>query len=336
MAAKPKVMVLGTGGTISYVTDDRLHLATYSDHGTTVGVAELLERIPEAGQLARVESEDFFREGYLQGYLGPGEWPALARRCTELLRTDPDLAGIAITHGSAFVEETAYFLHLTVKSDKPVVLTASLRPSTGLSTDADSNLLDAIRIAAAPQAVGRGVLLVLNNEIHSARDVIKRSAFRLEAFGPGELGFLGYSDSDGQVVFYRSVERAHTTRTPFDLVGVEQLPRVEILFVYPGVDARMVDAVVQTGPAGLVIATGGGGSMPPDFRGALARAVRDGIPVVLSSRTGNGRLLERPAFQELGFIVGDNLAAQKARILLMVGLSVTKDRDELQDYFRTY
>ncbi|MBI4507183.1 MAG: asparaginase, partial [Chloroflexi bacterium] len=242
--ALPKVHVLGTGGTIAHVTADRLDFVFYSELGSTIGIEETLDRVPEVRRIARVEAEQFFRES-ARNYLGPHEWPRLARRCTELLEGDPELAGIAVTHGSAFMEETAYFLNLTVKSAKPVALTASQRPLSSISTDADVNLVDAIRVAAAPQARGRGVLVVMNNEIHAAREATKGTTFRVEAFHPKELGFLGYADSDGEVVFYRGVERRHTTQTEFDASEIGELPRVDILYVYAGADGALVEPAVQ-------------------------------------------------------------------------------------------
>lgn len=331
----PKVRVLGTGGTIAHVAQDRLDFVFYSAHGSTIGIEEALGRIPEIERVARVEAEQFFRES-VRGYLGPGEWPRLARRCNELLATDAELAGIAITHGSAFVEETAYFLNLTVKSAKPVVLTASQRPLSSLSSDAEINLLDAIRVAAAPQARGRGVLVVLNNEIHAAREATKSNTFRVDTFHPKELGFLGYADADGEVVFYRSVERRHTTQTEFGVSGVDELPRVDILYVYAGVDGALVDAAVEHGASGLVVAGSGAGSMPPAILEAALRAARHGVPVVVSTRAGNGRVVERGWSSGREFVVADNLTPQKARVLLMLALLTTRDRERIQQMFWTY
>ena len=249
---------------------------------------------------------------------------------------NPELAGIAMTHGSALVEETAYFLNLTVKSERPVVLTAALRPSSGLSTDGDVNLLDAIRVAASPEARGKGTLTVLNSEIQAARDVTKSNTYRLEAFHPRELGYLGYADSDGQVVFYRAPTRRHTLRSEFDVSSVERLPRVDIVYVYGGADGAMVEAMVERGVDGLVMATMGGGAMPPAMRQAVAEAVRRGVAVVLSSRVGNGRVVPTEGKRREGVVVGDNLTPQKARILLMLGLTVTRDQGRLQEMFDTY
>ena len=239
-----------------------------------------------------MEGEDITSVGSTS--IGPREWLMLAQRANRLMGEDPGLSGIVVTHGTATLEETAYFLHLTVKSSRPVVVTGAMRPPTSLGTDADLNLLDAIRVAACPEAQGKGVLTVLNNEIHSARDVSKANTFRVETFRPNELGFLGYADSDGQVVFYRSPTRSHTTSTPFDVATLDTLPRVDIVYAYGGADGLLVDAAREHRPGGLVLAGFGGGTFPPAFQEAGARAVEDGIPVVLASRATAGRVVMTP------------------------------------------
>ena len=200
----------------------------YARHGKQIPIKEVLDRVPEACGIAEVRTEQMYKEDYVNTAIGSQEWPVLAQRCNELFYEEPELAGIVITHGSAAMEETAYFLNLSVKSDKPVVLTASIRPVTALSTDVDINLLDAIRIAASPKSRKKGVLCVLNNEISAAREVRKCNTFRIESFAPNDLGFLGYVDSDGEVVFYRTVTRQHTFQTEFDVSSIHDLPRVEI------------------------------------------------------------------------------------------------------------
>ena len=246
---------------------------------------------------------------------------------------DDDVAGVVMTHGTATLEETAYFLHLTVKSPKPLVITGSMRPASALGTDADINLLDAIRIAACPDAVGKGVLTVLNNQIHSARDVSKSNTFRVSTFRPNELGFLGYADSDGEVVFYRSPTRGHTTSTPFDVAGLQDLPRVDIVYSYVDADELLVEAVRRHGSGGLTLAGLGAGLSPLAVLEAGARAVSDGMPVVLASRATASRVVMTPAMERWGFIVCDNLLPQKARILLKLALTVTRDRREIQRMF---
>ena len=333
-AAKPQVHVIGTGGSIAGIGPDRLDYILYSEIGDHLTIEQSLERVPEIRDIASVTSEDLVSVGSTA--IGPAEWLALANRINGMLRDNGNLSGIAVTHGTATLEETSYFLHLTVKSDKPVVVTGAMRPPTAISTDADLNLLDAVRIAATAHAGGMGVLTVLNNEIHSARDVSKSSTFRVETFRPNELGFLGYADSDGQVVFYRSPLRKHTTATPFDVAGRDSLPRVEIVYAYAGADGALLDAARQLRPDGLVIVGFGGGTFPPDFLAAAGRALDDGIPVVLASRSTAGRVVNTPRKEQQGFIVCDNLLPQKARILLMLALTISNDRQSLQQAFLEY
>ena len=312
----------------------RLDYILYPELGKHISIEESLARVPEVNEIAQVQAENLISVGSTA--VGPPEWLAMANRINGIFREDAEATGVAMTHGTATLEETAYFLHLTVKSDKPMVITGAMRPPTALSTDADINLLDAVRIAASPHAGGMGVLTVLNNEIHSARDVVKTSTFRVQTFRPNDLGFLGYADSEGEVLFYRAPTRKHTTRTEFDVSGRDSLPRVDIVYAYAGSDGMLIDAVRRNGSDGLVVAGFGGGTYPPVFIEAAAEAVKDGIPVVLASRSTTGRVIMTPQKQDAGFIVSDNLLPQKARILLMLGLSVTKDRDELQRMFRDY
>ena len=195
MAPRPKVRVLGTGGTIAGVGPDRLDNFLYVEVGRLLTIEESLARIPEANEIAEVHGEDFL--SVASTTIGSQQWLQMARRINQVMMED-DVAGVVMTHGTATLEETAYFLHLTIRSPKPLVVTGSMRPASALGTDADINLLDAIRIAACPDAVGQGVLTVLNNQIHSARDVSKSNTFRVETFRPNELGFFGYADSDGE------------------------------------------------------------------------------------------------------------------------------------------
>ncbi len=328
---RPRVTVIATGGSIAGIGPHRLDYILYPELGKRLTVQESLARIPEARDIAEVQGEDLISVGSTA--IGPQEWLRLSQRINHVLQEDAGSAGVVVTHGTATLEETAYFLHLTVKSSKPVVVTGAMRPPTALGTDADINLMDAIRIAACPDAAGKGVLSVLNNEIQSAREVTKANTFRVETFRPNELGFLGYADSDGEVVFYRTPTRKHTTATPFDVARLGALPRVDIVYAYAGADGLLIDAVRQNWSDGLVLAGFGGGSYPPAVLETGAAAVRDGIPVVLASRATAGRVVMTPQKDELGFIVCDNLLPQKARILLMLALTITHDREEIQRMF---
>jgi L-asparaginase len=328
---KPVVRVIGTGGSIAGVGPDRLDYMLYSELGEHLTIQQSLDRVPEINGVAHVRSEDMLSVGSTA--IGPPEWLQLGQRVNQIFEEEGDVTGVAITHGTATLEETAYFLHLTVKSSKPVVVTGAMRPPTAISTDADLNLLDAVRIASLPEAGGRGVLTVLNNEIQCARDVTKANTYRVETFRPNELGFLGYADSDGEVVFYRNPTRKHTIATPFDVSELGSLPRVDIVYSYAGSDGLLVDAVRRNRSDGLVLAGFGGGTFPPAVQEAGAAAVRDGIPVVMATRATAGRVVMTPQKEDLGFIVCDNLLPQKARILLMMALTVTQDRKEIQRMF---
>ena len=328
---RPKVHIVATGGSISGLGPHRLDYLLYPELGRRLPIEAMLERIPEADDIAEVQAENLITVG--SPAVGPPEWLQLAQRINQLFQADPDLAGIVVTHGTATLEETAYFLHLTVKSDRPVVITGAMRPPTAVGTDADLNLLDAIRLAACPDAGGRGVLTVLNNEIQSAREVMKSNTLRVETFISPHFGFLGYVDSDGQPVFYRAVTRAHTTATPFDLSHHAALPRVEIVYAYGGADGTVVQAVHQLGIDGLVVVGFGSGSLPAMFLDACTAVVRDGIPVVLASRAISGRVIMTPGKEERGFIVADDLQPQKARILLMLALMNRQNRQAIQELF---
>ena len=330
----PKVSVLGTGGSIAGIGPHRLDYILYPEVGGHLTIAESLDRIAEVNDVADIRSEDFISVGSTA--VGPNEWLGMARRINEIFADDPDVAGVVVTHGTATLEETAYFLHLAIKHTRPVVITGAMRPPTAVGTDADINLLDAVRIGASPDAADKGVLTVLNNEIQSAREVTKTNSFRVETFKPNELGFLGYVDSDGEVVFCRTPTRKHTTATPFDVAGLKTLPRVDIVYSYAGDDGYLVDAVRNHGSDGMVLAGFGGGSYPPAVLEAAARAVGEGIPVVLASRVTAGRIIMTPAKDEAGFMVCDNLLPQKARILLMLALTVTRDRERVQRMFAEY
>ena len=334
LTEKPTVRVIGTGGSIAGIGPDRMDFILYPELGNHITIKQSLDRVPEIQEIADVRSEDLVSVGSTA--IGAAEWLNLAHRINEIFQDEPDVAGVAITHGTATLEETSYFLHLTVKSTKPVVITGAMRPPTALSTDADINLLDAVRTAACPDSAGLGVLTVLNNEIQCGRDVTKASTFRVETFRPNELGFLGYADSDGKVVFYRAPLRRHTSNTPFMVDSITDLPRVDIVYSYAGADGLLVDAVRNNRSDGLVLAGFGGGTFPPAVIDAAVKLVDDGIPVVLSTRSTAGRVVTTPMKDKQGFIVSDNLLPQKARVLLMLGLTISKDRHELQQMFYDY
>ncbi len=332
--SKPRVYLVGTGGSISFVGRTRTDYTNYSYDGKHLTIEEMLERVPETKGFAEVRAEQFVNLGSTD--VTPEHWLGLAKRINQIFRDDPGAAGVAVTHGTATLEETAYFLNLTVKTSRPVVITGAMRPPTGLGTDSDVNLMDCIRVAAAPQSAGRGVLTVLNNQIQAARDVTKTNSYRLETFQAPDFGFLGYADSDEEVVFYRRPDRAHTIDSEFDVEGVDRLPRVDIALAYAGADGLVVKALAQAGVDGLVAAGLGSGGSPPPFMAALKEVSDAGMPVVIATHTGSGRVMLTRRFTEDGYIVADNLTPKKARILLMLALTATKDPAEIQRMMLTY
>ena len=331
---RPKIYVIGTGGTISFMGDDRMDYINYSYGNSHLTIEEMLARVPEINEIAEIEAYQLINVGSTD--VGPEHWVQLSSHVNKILQSDIDVAGISITHGTATLEETAYFLNLTVKSQLPVVITGAMRPPSALGTDADVNLADSIRVAASPDAIGKGVLTVLNNEIQSARDVTKTNSYRLETFRSNELGFLGYADSDGEVVFYRSPTKIHTLNSEFTVAENDELPRVDIAYAYAGVDGWAINAAVAAGIKGIIAAGLGSGGSPKGYMDALKAARESGVKVVIATHTGNGRVMNTRRFQEDGYIVADNLSPKKARILLMLGLFTTEVSSEIQRMMSSY
>jgi len=332
--SKPRIYLIGTGGSISCVGESRLDLLNYNYADKHLTIEEMIARIPEARDFADIRAEQFLN--VYGGDVAPAQWLQLARRIGQIFRDDNEAAGVVVAHGTSTLEETAYFLNVTVRSPKPVVITGAMRPPTGLGTDADINLYDAIRVAACPEAAGKGALVVLNNEIQAARDVTKTNTSRVETFKSGELGFLGYADSDGKVAFLRAPMRAHTAASEFDVDRIAALPRVDIAYAYSGVDGVAVKALVHARCSGIVSAGLGSGSAPRAYLDALCDARDRGVCVVMASQVGNGRVMAKRSFTEKGFLVADNLAPKKARILLMLALAQTRDAGEIQRMMLTY
>jgi len=327
-----RVAIYLTGGTIDSLGRDRLDLAWYFEADQRLSADDFLARIPEIHQVASITHVPF-RRVPSHALLDP-DWLDLARSIQATFHRD-DADGIVITHGTNTLEETAYFLHLVLKTDRPVVVVGAMRPASAMSTDADLNLLNAVRVAADPASVGRGVLVVLNDTIHSARDVTKTATLRVETFQARDLGPLGYADSDGKVVYYHRPERLHTLATDFDVRALEKLPRVDVVVSYVGADATPIDALVGAGARGLVSAATGGGRPTPAEDAALDRAVAAGVVVCQSSRTGSGRVVRSPSLAARGIVAADNLTPWKARVLLALALTRTSDPNAIQRYFDT-
>jgi L-asparaginase len=334
----PRVRLVATGGTISNRSGGRL------------SAEELVKSMPGVERYAQPEFEQF--TNLASSELTLDQWLALSQRLNELFRTDPGLAGLVVTSGTDTLEELAYFLNLTVRSEKPVVVVGSMRNPSTLGYEGAANLLEGFRVAGTPGARNKGALVVLNDEINAAREVTKTDALRLQTFQTRGYGVLGVVDTD-RVVFYRDVIKRHTAKSEFDISGVTKLPRVDVVLVYQGADGDVIRSAVDAGAEGIVIASAGAGATSGTQRDGIAYALRKGVPVVTTTRTGSGRIApprrgqsapQPPAGgnnpltpeEQLRRIAGEDLAPVKARLLLMLALTRTKDPVEIQRMFSEY
>jgi L-asparaginase len=331
--ALPKVIVLGTGGTIAGSAAVSTDVHDYK--AGTVAVQALIDALPGLRTAVDVSSEQLFQLGSAR--LTSSHWLKLAQRANELLARS-DITGIVITHGTDTLEETAYFLNLVVKSRKPVIMVGAMRPATAISADGPINLYNAVLLAAHPEAAGKGVLVVLNDQISGARDVTKTGTSNTDTFRNWELGLLGYMRG-GKPHFYRVSTRKHTADTEFDVAGRDTLPQVDIVYGYVNMNGIAVDAFVKAGAKAIIYAgPGEGTSVDTGIEPALIDARKKGVVVVRASRVGNGQVTRSVVNRddELGFVVADSLNPQKARILVMLGLLRTDDVGRLQQLFYDY
>jgi L-asparaginase len=302
---RPLVKIVATGGTIANTPNGRLAVDT------------VLAQIPEIANHARIEVLDLIRVG--SSAISVQNWLDISAAVNRILASEPEVAGVVVTHGSNTSEETAYFLSLNVNSTKPVVITAAQRQQTTLGQEGTRNLYDAIRVAADPNAAGKGVLLVVNEKIHPARDVTKRISVRVETWDSGDMGALGLVDSD-RVTFYNQPLYKHTTRSdvrlPANISRADQLPRVDIIYAYADADGTLADAAVKAGAKALVIAGFPTGAATPAQYQLLNRLKSQGVIVIMSNRGGLGRISTAGEY-----ISADNLTPQKARVLAMLALA---------------
>jgi L-asparaginase type II len=334
-SVKPKlanVTILATGGTIAGTGASSTTTVGYT--AATVGVQRLIQAVPELAKVANVSGEQVFQ--IASENMSNEHWLILAKRVNVLL-AQPGVDGIVITHGTDTLEETAYFLNLVVKSRKPVVLVGAMRPSTAISADGPINLYNSVMLAASPEAVGKGVLVAMNDQIQAARDVTKVNTSTLDSFRTPELGLLGYIQGS-KPFFYRQQVRKHTVDTEFDISALKVLPQVDIVYGYANVGPVAVDAFMAAGAKGIIHAGVGDGSLATKVVPALKAARAKGAIVVRASRVGQGILARNGEANddELDFVVADTLNPQKARILLMLALTKTGDSKEIQRMFYTY
>lgn len=327
----PRVHILATGGTIAGVGATSTGSAYKPGQ---LGIDQLLSAVPEINQVAQVTGEQVFTIASQD--MTDADWLKLAQAVNRLLARD-DIDGIVITHGTDTMEETAYFLHLTVKSDKPVVLTGAMRPATSLSADGPLNLFNAVVTAGAKESKGRGVLVVLNGIVLGARDATKTNTTNVQTFQAPNSGILGYVN-DGKVSYQLNSEKLHTSHTVFDVTGKTSLPKVGIVYGYANADPVMTEALIDAGYEGIVHAGVGNGNIHKHVFPALIKAREKGIQIVRSSRipTGASTLNAEVDDKANRFIAALDLNPQKARILLMLALTQTKDWQEIQRMFLKY
>ncbi|HKS88527.1 MAG TPA: asparaginase [Stellaceae bacterium] len=330
--ALPRIAVIGTGGTISSLGASSLDVLDYPDFGRKLSAEALLDRFPETRLVADPLPVAFRAVGSTA--IGPSDWLELRALIHRVAADDPDLAGFVIPHGTATLEETAFFLNLTLAVKQPVVLVGAQRPASALGTDAGTNLVNALQVAGCAEARGMGVLVVMNNEIHPARDVVKTSTYRVQTFRSLDYGALGHVDGDGPH-FYRAPLKAHMPDTPFAGQKIASLPRVDIIYSYAGADGDLVAAAVAAGAKGLVSAGFAPGTPSPAQQAAFVEAANSGIVVVQCSRA-TGRIALRRRLRETGIVAGEDLSPQKARILLQLMLLTTTGIDEIQQAFQSY
>jgi L-asparaginase len=334
-APLPHIHFIATGGTIS------------NRDGGRLTADELVRTMPGVERIAQVTSEQF--SNVASSELSVQQWLQLSRHINDLFGTDKELGGVVVTSGTDTLEETAFFLHLTVRDPRPVVVVGAMRNASTIGYEGPANLLEGVRVASAPDARDKGVLVVLNDEINSARDVTKTDAHRLQTFQSRTHGVLGVVDSD-RVVFYRQLLQRHTSKTEFDVAQIRDLPRVDVIMVYQSAPGDLIKAAVDAGAKGIVMATAGAGATSGTQNEGLNYAAKKGVFVVTSTRTGAGRIAPplprasataaQPTEEQLRWrqftIAAEDHTPVKARILLMLALTKSKDQDEIQRMFSEY
>ncbi|EOH2064503.1 type II asparaginase [Campylobacter jejuni] len=328
--AKSRIAILGTGGTIAGFIDSTIATTGYAAGAIDIDV--LIKAVPQIRDLADISWEQIANID--SSNMCDEIWLRLAKKIAKLFAEGID--GVVITHGTDTMEETAYFLNLTIKSDKPVVLVGAMRPSTAISADGPKNLYNAVALVVNKEAKNKGVMVAINDKILSARGVVKTHSLNVDAFSSPDFGDLGYI-VDGKVFFYNNVIKAHTKNAPFDVSKLTSLPKVDILYSYSndgsGVAAK---ALFEHGTKGIVVAGSGAGSIHKNQKDVLKELLKKGLKVVVSSRVVAGCVAVSDSDEKLGFISAEDLNPQKARVLLMLALTKTSDPKKIQEYFLKY
>lgn len=328
---KPVIYILATGGTIA---GQSATAVTAGYKAGAVGVEQLVAAVPQLSEIADVRGEQVVNIGSQD--MNDKVWLALGKRVNELLAME-ETDGVVITHGTDTMEETAFFLNLVVKSDKPVVLVGSMRPSTAISADGPRNIYNAVACAASPLSYSRGVMAVMDDKILGADDLSKTSTLSVGTFlnpNYGELGIV----YDGKPYFSRETDKRHTAKSEFDINGLTELPRVEIILSHSNATRLFVDAAVEAGAKGVIVAGVGNGNMTTEMMDALAEAHKNGLSVVRSSRIMTGPTVQWDEIDDdsLGFSASWFNNPYRSRVLLMLALTKTSDYKEIQRIFQEY
>jgi len=335
-AERPTVVLMSMGGTIASRGTPRLNVTNYGGpENPRVDPEDWYRDLPELAGIANIVLEDQRApQNPEPGRSTFEDWRRVAKRLNEIAK-DPSVDGIVVTHGTNIMAETAYYMNLVVDTEKPIVFVGAQRPWTGLSGDGPRNLYDAVRVAASKEARGKGVLHAMNQYIHTARDVDKTSAYRVDTFKDVDVGAIGFADPD-KIVFYREPTRRHTSQSEFAGIDFESLPKVDVVLAYRDAPGYVIDAMVSNGVEGLIIEGTGAGSLTAGQTEAVERAKKKGVVVVATARTQGGRVQATPRRAAAGIVPGDNLLPEKARILLQLALTVTRDPAEIERIFAEY
>lgn len=332
----PHIVLMSMGGTIASRAADRMNITNYGGKGIPrVDPQDWIHDLPELANIARVTTDDM--RSPVGRHDGGETWDDMrdvSKRLNELAK-DPGIDGFVVTHGTNTMAEVAYYMTLTVNTDKPIVFVGSQRPWTGISGDGPLNLYNAVRVAASPLARGKGVLQCMNDAINTARDVTKTLAYRVQTFRGVDVGPIGFADPD-RVVFYRETTRIHTTQSAFAGLNLPSLPPVEVFYAYTDAPGYLIDAAVERGIKGIVVDGTGAGNATGSENEAIKRAQAKGVVIVMTARVHGGRVQEGPRRTASQVVNGDNLPPEKARLLLQLALTKTSDWKEVKKYFDTY
>jgi L-asparaginase len=324
----PRVKILATGGTIAGAGGDA---AKAGYKAGALPIDDLLSAVPQIHKYATVTGEQISSIGSQD--MSIEIWMKLNKRINEIFANN-EADAVVITHGTDTQEETSFFLNLTLRSDKPVVITGSMRAATAISADGPKNLFDAVVVAASPESKGKGPIVVFSENIYDARDIVKTNSTHMEPYTAPNAGPIGQV-YDAHVYYYTQSTRKSDKETPFDISGVTKMPRVEIVYMYADANPILINALVNDKVDAIVIAGVGNGNFNKAYYDAIDNAVKKGVVVCRATRCTGGRVVLKDEVDDdkLGTIVSDDLNPQKARVLLMLGLTKTKDKKQLQNYF---